>query len=174
MVQETERLIFRKFAPTDLEAVYPIFSSPEVMKYSVTGALDKSGTKERLFEVIKSYQDNGFGKYAVIEKASNLLIGYCGLEKPMEKDFLQPELGYRFVHKSWGKGYATESASAIVETAFQEYKLAEIIGFGEPENVNSIKVLLKVGMCYWKDAKYFNKSVKVFIMTAEDFRKLKK
>lgn len=56
------------------------------------------------------------------------------------------DLGYRFLSKYWGQGYATESARAAVKYGFLELGLSEIIGIADTENLGSIHVLEKVGL----------------------------
>ncbi|CAN5540318.1 hypothetical protein BH11BAC1_BH11BAC1_23720 [soil metagenome] len=58
------------------------------------------------------------------------------------------DLGYRLMRKHWGKGYATESAKASLQYAFEQMKLEEVIGMVNVDNINSKKVLLKSGMKY--------------------------
>jgi [ribosomal protein S5]-alanine N-acetyltransferase len=57
-------------------------------------------------------------------------------------------LGYRFIKKFWGKGYATEVAFACIQYGFNRLNLQQIIGRALPGNLASIKVLEKCGMQY--------------------------
>jgi predicted Zn-dependent protease len=58
------------------------------------------------------------------------------------------ELAYRFHTKFWGKGYATESAKALIEYGFNHLSLSHIIAAAYPENERSRRVLEKCGMLY--------------------------
>lgn len=62
----------------------------------------------------------------------------------------QVDLGFRFFQKEWGKGYATEAATASLEIGFNHFQIEEIIGRASIDNVPSIKVLEKIGMRFWK------------------------
>lgn len=51
------------------------------------------------------------------------------------------DLGYRFMQKAWGKGYATEAAYASIKYGFKNLNLTRIVGKAMPDNTNSIRVL---------------------------------
>jgi len=61
------------------------------------------------------------------------------------QDYGWIDLGFRFAHQYWGRGLATETASAWVRAAFDEFRLNRLGAFVHPENVASIRVLEKVG-----------------------------
>ncbi len=63
----------------------------------------------------------------------------------------QVDIGFRFFHEDWGKGYATETAIIALALGFEHWKVKEIIGRAAKENKASIAVLEKIGMCYWKE-----------------------
>ena len=98
------------------------------------------------------YQKDEFdyGRYAVIEKVSNKLIGICGFIPSVLDDTIYPELSYRFAKAYWGQGLATEAACALRDYARDVLKLKEIISMIEPANVASIRVAEKVGLQFWQ------------------------
>lgn len=146
---ETERLILRPFLEDDVDRLFLLDSNPEVMKYVGVKPLTK---KEQSAEVIKmiqkQYLENGIGRLAVIEKESNLLIGWSFLKYLTEeingiKNVY--DLGYRFLPEFWGKGYATESAKASIDFGFKEMNLDKICAHAHSENVASNNTLRKLG-----------------------------
>ena len=149
---ETERLILRPFQEDDVDRLFLLDSNPEVMKYVGQKPLTK---KEQSAEVIKmvqkQYAEKGIGRWAVIEKESNLLIGWSGLklidyEINGHQNFY--EIGYRFLPEFWGKGYATESSKFCIYLGFTKFGMKEIVGRVMKENTASVKVLGNVGMTY--------------------------
>jgi RimJ/RimL family protein N-acetyltransferase len=66
-------------------------------------------------------------------------LGWCGLKYLFETN--EVDLGYRFMKKFWGKGYATEAALACIEYGFATLNLHQIVGRALPGNLASIKVL---------------------------------
>ena len=96
----------------------------------------------------KQYSDYGYGRWAVIEKASGEFTGWCGLKLMSENNEI--DLGYRFQKKFWGKSFATEAAMASLKFGFEIKKLERIIGRAMTANIASIKVLEKCGMKFCK------------------------
>ena len=76
---ETPRLILRDFQQEDVHQLASILSNSRVMEFSPTGILLFSETQAKIDSYIASYNEFGFGKWAVIFKESNKLIGYCGI-----------------------------------------------------------------------------------------------
>lgn len=165
MQLETNRLIMRPFEETDAEGLFLLDSNPEVMKY-VGGVVSTEIEQSRqMIEFIQNqYKENGVGRLAVIEKSSNTLIGWSGL-KYLTKEINGMknvyELGYRFLPEYWGKGYATETAIAALNYAFNEIKTDVVYAMAVTENAGSNRVLQKLGfeelgtflddgdLCYW-------------------------
>ncbi|SPW33543.1 Spermidine N(1)-acetyltransferase [Elizabethkingia miricola] len=165
MQLETNRLIMRPFEETDAEGLFLLDSNPEVMKY-VGGVVSTEIEQSRqMIEFIQNqYKENGVGRLAVIEKSSNTLIGWSGLKyltKEINGIKNVYELGYRFLPEYWGKGYATETAIAALNYAFNEIKTDVVYAMAVTENTGSNRVLQKLGfeelgtflddgdLCYW-------------------------
>ena len=83
--------------------------------------------------------------FAVVLKSENKLIGGCGIyvSNTVNREAF---LGYIFHRGYWGRGYATETASALVAFGFNRLKMHRIFATCDPQNLASIKVLEKVGM----------------------------
>lgn len=145
---QTSRLILREFQRQDLQALAPILADPKVMKFSPTGVCSVEQVQERIEDYIACYSEFGFGKWAVVLKESNKLIGYCGLAVDKIDGKNEKELGYRLDSKYWGQGLATEAASAAIKYGFDQFKLPYVLGLVERENKASVKVLEKIGMQY--------------------------
>ncbi len=90
----------------------------------------------------------------------NEFIGWCGLKFNEEKEI---DIGFRFLKKEWGKGYARESARATIKYGSEKLNMNHFIGRTAKDNLASIKVLEKIGFefkeqrtCHGiKDALYF-------------------
>ena len=148
IIAETERLILRHFEPTDCEALMHVFGDAEVMRFS-DGVQTCDWVEAWLRTSIENYQRRGFGPYAVVERISGDVIGYCGLY-----DFLdvngqeEVELGYRLQRAAWGYGYATEATGAVRDYAFQTLNMKRLIALIDPMNLASLRVAEKIGMHY--------------------------
>jgi RimJ/RimL family protein N-acetyltransferase len=162
-ILETDRVILREFVEEDCAELAPILADKEVMRYSINGPITFQETEARIKQYIKHYEDVGFGRWAVIDKKSNKLIGYCGISlTPPIYGECYWEIGYRMSREFWGKGLATEFVTAVKDYGFNTLKFSEIIAVIEPPNIASIKVIEKVGLKYWKQAHYYNMLVNVY------------
>ncbi|WP_297798102.1 GNAT family N-acetyltransferase [uncultured Eudoraea sp.] len=150
---ETERLWLRKITLEDQEELFELHSDPEVQKYTGEPVLESmEEIVKSIAGRIKDYNEVGFGRLAVIIKATNEFIGWAGLTYLPEFD--EVDLGYRFKKEFWGKGFATEASKAILEYGFNELGLEKIVAIAIPEHKASIKVMQKAGMKFYKHAPY--------------------
>ena len=161
LILETKRLVIRETNAQDADAIFALHTNREVQKY--TGDTIPNTLKEVKEGLQKHAEENfikrGFGRWAVIYKPDNKLIGWSGLKYLPEFDEI--DLGYRFFSEYWGMGIATETAIPIVSYGFEHLKLQKIIGIAMQENLASINVLKKAGMTLDKIAPYDEDGVDV-------------
>jgi ribosomal-protein-alanine N-acetyltransferase len=145
---ETERLRLRALGVGDLDAWHrQIFSDLKVTRYlPVRKPIPREDVVERLASQVESWQVRGFGVWAVLEKASNQLVGHSGFVTPEASDRI--ELIYALGRDWWGRGFATEAAAACVRHGFEVLNFAEIAALAFPENEPSIRVMLKLGFAF--------------------------
>ncbi len=141
---ETQRLLLRNTQPSDIRALVSMWSDPEVTRFM--GGPREALSLERTFAEDADNPDPLlYDQWPVIEKASGLLIGYCGLLDKEVEGRQEVELVYVFVPAAWGKGYATEMALALREHAVQTMGLHRLVALVEPENTASIRVAERAG-----------------------------
>jgi RimJ/RimL family protein N-acetyltransferase len=140
---ETDRLFIRPFNDDDVEDVYILRSNQEIMRF--IREPQKFSESERWLKLISSrWKTERYGFCAVVEKAKNEFIGWCGLWYLSETDEI--EVGYAISKKHWGKGYATEAAQEFLRYGFNELKLEKIVSVARAENKASVRVMEKLGM----------------------------
>lgn len=166
---ETARLRFRRFTPDDLDDLARIFSDPEVVKFLGDGKPPtKHETIPHLHNFIERYwEEQRFGRWALIHKEDDKLIGYCGLRL---LDEVHPELVYVLARDYWGKGLATEAARAGLRYGFEELKLEEIVAATRPENIASQHVMKKLGLKYEKRAFFYGIDCAYYSISRRDYR----
>ncbi len=149
IVAETERLILRELDYIDQDDLFEMDSDPEVHLYIENNPVQ---SMDEIIKVIgmlkKQYQENGIARWAVVDKATNECVGWSGLKfftEPLNHHNHFYELGYRFKKKHWGKGFATESSTAILNYGFKNLNVDSIYAITDPKNANSKKVLAKLG-----------------------------
>jgi RimJ/RimL family protein N-acetyltransferase len=74
--------------------------------------------RERLDAQRRTFDERGFGLYAVELAETGEAVGYCGLIVG-RASAAQPELAYELLRAHVGHGYATEAAAAVAEAGFQ-------------------------------------------------------
>jgi RimJ/RimL family protein N-acetyltransferase len=142
-VIETERTYLRHFTPDDVDNVMQIFTDPEAMKYSPADAVQgRAEAKSFIQWNLDNYETHGFGAWAVISKSTGKYIGQSGII-PQE---IGCEVFYSFVREFWGKGIATEVASACKNHALTQLNQSRLIAIIHPQNNGAIKVATKLGM----------------------------
>lgn len=152
IIAETPRLILRHIQSDDADAFNSVFGDPEVMRFG-----DGVQTAQWVHQWVQNcldhdYPERGFGPYAVLDKRSLQVMGYCGLFYFADVCG-QPEveIGYRLARRYWGSGYATEAARAVRNYGFGEFGMPRLVALIDPANLASIRVAKKLDMRYEKD-----------------------
>ncbi len=145
IIVETERLILRHLHLDDQNGLFRILSDPITMSFWPSPYTEE-GTREWIARNRERYVTEGFGRYAVILRASGELIGDCGLMRFEIDGTLENDLGYIIFHKHWGQGYATEAAEACKEYALGSLGLDRICANMPVDHTASRRVAEKIGM----------------------------
>jgi RimJ/RimL family protein N-acetyltransferase len=143
-VPETARVRFRRFTESDVDNLRALHGDPEVMRY-----LDAPHTRERIEQktmptILAGYRDGG-GYWVAIERATDAFLGWAELTYVGARTY---ELGYRIMRASWGEGYATEIAEALLHKAFDELHAERVIATTMAVNAGSRRVMEKSGLRY--------------------------
>jgi ribosomal-protein-alanine N-acetyltransferase len=173
---ETDRLILREFLESDADGMFELDSNPLVHQYLGNNPIKSKQQAEEIIQFIqKQYKDLGIGRFAVIEKSSGDFIGWSGLklntgEKEAlngKKDFV--DIGYRFIPKYWGKGYATESSITALKFGFETMNYSVIHAAAEVNNIASNKVLQKIGLKFVNQFLYSEALCNWYELKKEDY-----
>lgn len=150
---KTDRLLIRDWEPlTDAPAAIAIYGNPAVIQWIGDQSLDT--TVEAVQARLRRYRDRaatfpGLGCWAVLTQMPATLIGTV-LLMPLPNHDHAPsgkvEIGWHFCPKSWGQGFATEAAQAIMNYGFTQLKLPAIYAVTLPDNAPSIRVTQRLGM----------------------------
>ena len=117
IVLETERLILRQLSIDDAEFIFELVNDPSWLRYiGDKGVRHLDDARQYILNrPVESYERNGFGLYLVALKASGTPMGMCGLVK--RATLPEPDIGFAFRPDYWSKGYAFESAAAVMSYA---------------------------------------------------------
>lgn len=147
-VLETDRLRLRRLSTGDAEFVLRLLNEPSfIQNIGDRGVRDADDARAYILNgPVASYERHGFGLWLVEEKDSGEPVGICGL---LKRDALEDvDLGYALVPEHWSKGYASESASAVMAYARERLGLGRILAIVDAGNESSIRLLEKLGFKY--------------------------
>ena len=162
LITETPRLLLREFSSGDVDALAEIIGNPKVMEFSTNGPCTEDDTRQFIDWCLDSYRDNGFGQWAVVDRLSGAVIGFCGLSH-VELDGAQEiEVGYRLAPSVWGQGLASEAAEAALEYGFSHCGIDSIIAIIATRHVVSAGVAEKVGFRIDTRTKYRGSDVIIY------------
>ena len=146
---ETERLVLRQFAESDVDNLFELDSDPDVMRFINGGTpTSREVIRERILPRFLGFyrRYDAFGYWAAIVKDSSAFIGWFALHPEDGRDAHDIALGYRLMKTSWRKGYGTEGAKALVDKAFRELTARRVFACTYSENHASRRVMEKSGM----------------------------
>ena len=145
IVIETPRLQLREMTPADRPALCRILQDSKVM-YAYNGPFSDEEVDEWLERQLARYRQYGYGLWAVVLKATDEMIGQCGLTLQHWNGREMLEVGYLFQCSHWHQGYATEAARACMEYAFNILGASEVCSIIRDNNIPSQRVALRNGM----------------------------
>ncbi len=144
---KTERLLLREFSAADLADAQAYGSDPDLWRYKGGSPETEEDTRQRLERTLAHQQETPRLHYdfALVQADSGQLIGRCNLyvTAPQHKE---AEVGYTLRQSSWGCGFATEAAMALVQFGFHDLGLHRLFVVCHPDNAASERVMLRIGM----------------------------
>jgi len=145
MILETKRLIIRPIKLDDKNEVFSYRSDRETNKYQGWIPATISDVEFFIGKTCKKMNEpETWFQFVIIQKETQQIIGDIGVHF-LDKENIQTEIGCTLSRKFQKKGYATESLKRIVDYLFQDLNKHRIIASIEPENVNSIKLVERIG-----------------------------
>jgi len=145
---ETETLVLCEQTEEDAAFILELVNSRGWLKYIGDRGI-KTIDEARNYIIngaMKSYAQNGFGLYLVKIKDGDMPAGVCGLIK--REGLEHVDIGFAFLDKYSGKGYAFEAASAVMRYAKDVLQLSIIAAITTADNEPSIKLLNRIGLTY--------------------------
>jgi RimJ/RimL family protein N-acetyltransferase len=143
----TDRLLLRRWLPSDRPLFAQMNSDPRVMEF-LPGPLSRQESDALADRIEDRFRQHGFGQWAVEVPGETPFAGFLGLSIPRFEAHFTPciEIGWRLAAAYWNRGYATEGARAALDFGFRWLQAEEIVSFTVPLNVRSRRVMEKLGM----------------------------
>ncbi|GMK39570.1 N-acetyltransferase [Paenibacillus sp. CCS19] len=161
---ETERLFMRELTLEDAEAVYRHFAIAEVTQFM---DIDVCKDRQEAEEIIAFHIEDSGCRYGLFDREDNELIGTCGFHCwSNEGDETKAEIGFDLSPSYWGKGLMQEALRELIQLGFDGMKLDYIEATTEIDNVQSQKLLQRMGFMREDELKD-----NLFYFTLRDTRK---
>jgi RimJ/RimL family protein N-acetyltransferase len=169
---ETNRLILRPMTKDDTDSVFAMRSDADVMQFIRSPQITKRDAASWINLVSSRWNKEKIGFCAVIEKASDKFIGWCGLWRLQETG--ETEVGYALFKEHWGKGFAVEASEACLHYGFDDLNLEKIVAVAQPDNKNSRRVMEKLGMNFNGIGKFYEMDLVHYSIMREVWKVKKK
>jgi RimJ/RimL family protein N-acetyltransferase len=151
---ETERLTLRRWTPDNAAAMEAIWREPEVWRsLNPHRAFDPDAWRTTLDRHTEHWERHGFGLWSVSVSPSDEIIGWTGASHPtfVPEVADRVEIGWTLRPSHWGRGIATEGATAAIGATFRELDTDEVISLIHHTNARSIAVARRLGMEHARD-----------------------
>lgn len=143
----TPRVLLRQWKDSDLDAWATMNADPQVRRYfpAVLNRAEALGEADR---IRSSIAQRGWGMWALEVPGVHPFAGFVGLNIPAYETPWMPavEIGWRLAPSTWHQGYATESAAAVLNFAFTQLQLPQVVAMSVPTNGPSHQVMERIGM----------------------------
>ena len=178
----SDRLLLRPLEANDVDLCLEMFTDPEVLKYA-DGAQTEAEIRIEMPNWIKRGGDGCIGIWCICDREDGEKLGTVALLPiPIDDDdtdfsLVIPgtmpdgdvEIGYFFKRSAWDRGYATEACRRILQFAFEESPLSEIVATFEEENAASRNVLQKSGLVDHGTMKSYGEDGPIYRITRDEW-----
>jgi len=144
---ETERLLLRRWRPSDRAPFAHLNADAETMRW-FPGPLSRPESDALADAIEADLDERGWGLWALEERATGRFLGFTGLNPATFDAHFTPavEIGWRLARDAWGRGFASEAGLAAVAWAFDGLALNELVSFTAVGNTRSRAVMRRLGM----------------------------
>lgn len=145
---ETGRLRIKETSWEDLDNIHQLHLHPEVDQYNTLGIPKNKEVTRNVVQTVfsdKLHAERKRISWSIFSKETEEFIGEAGINLSADR-FRLGEIYYNLLPQSWSKGYATETAKAIIRFGFEKLSLHRIEAGVATANSRSVNVLEKAGM----------------------------
>lgn len=169
-ILSSARLRYEPFDERHFDGLWAMNSDPEVMRY-ITGRPDTpEDTRAAIARVQGRWAHWAYSWWALIEVETGELVGAVGLQH-LGHDRANPhEIGWRLRRDRWGQGLASEAARTVMDHAFTVVAAPKVCAIRHPDNVNSRRVMERLGMRHVGVQTWHEMEVDVHELGREEWR----
>ena len=137
----TERLLLRSWQEADLEPYAALNADPVVMAH-FPAVLTRAESDASAARIRSHFAAHGYGLWAV--DVAGEFAGFTGLAWSDVTGTRELEVGWRLAHRFWGRGLATEAATAALAHGLTV--TPRVISFTALTNERSWRLMERIGM----------------------------
>jgi RimJ/RimL family protein N-acetyltransferase len=139
------RVRLRWLEPSDVSALYDVFSNAEVMRYWCWPAYDhEEQARELLAQIGRMFRDRSLFQWGLARLDDDRVIGTCTLAH-VDASNRRAELGYALGREHWRRGLMGEALTLLLGFAFGDLGLRRLEADVDPRNAASIGLLERLG-----------------------------
>jgi [ribosomal protein S5]-alanine N-acetyltransferase len=152
-LHHTARLTLTRPTAADVPDLQALHQDPKVMATlgGLRSAAELDAMHARLFAC---WERDGVGWWIVRAIEDGRFVGRGGLRRVLIAGRPEVEVGYGLAAAFWGRGLATELASASVRVGFEVLQVPDLVCFTLPTNTRSRRVMEKAGFRCESDTDY--------------------
>jgi [ribosomal protein S5]-alanine N-acetyltransferase len=163
IVIETERLALHEFTDDDAAFVLRLVNEPSFLRYIGDRGVRTLEDASRYIAdgPVAGYARYGHGLMRVTRKSDGTTVGMCGI---LKRDTLpDPDIGFSFLPEFWSRGYALESAAAVMTHARESLRLGRILAITSKDNEPSVRLLAKLGFRFDRLIPFGSEELRLFV-----------
>ena len=142
---QTARLSLRPMAEADTDAVFAMRSDPVVQRYgSHPPWTDRQAAVDYIARNAAALAAGTGAQFAIERREDGVVVGTCCLYA-LNLQCRSAEIGYVLLPSQWGRGYATEANTALLDWGFGQLDLNRVEADIDPRNVASARALERLG-----------------------------
>lgn len=169
IVAETARLRLRTITADDAAFYYELVNDPTWLEFiGDKGIRTIAQARAAIIDgPLAMQQRHGHSLYVMERSEDGRALGLCGL---IRRDSLPDvDIGYAIRPAYFGQGYTFEAAQAVLALARGPLGIRRLLGITDPGNVNSIRLLEKLGL-HFEEVKLLPPGDKLTNIYAIEFR----
>ena len=178
----SDRLILTPLESTDIDLAVDLWTDPEVVRY-ICDVPTEDEIRQEMPDAIRRGGNGCIGIWCIADRRTGNKLGSTYLlPMPTEEDDVDYDLivmgqmpdadievGYFLKRSAWGQGYATEVCKRMLQFAFQEASLNEVVASVDANNVASKNVLEKSGFRYLRRARCWGKDGPLYKISCDEW-----
>jgi RimJ/RimL family protein N-acetyltransferase len=145
-VLTSARLRYEPIGEQHFDGLRAMNGDAAVMRYLLGRPETPDETRALIGRVRARWAEWGYSWWALLDRVTGELVGAGGIQH-LGRDRANPhEIGWRLRRASWGLGLATEAAHTMAGYAFTALDAPRLCAVRHPDNLDSLRVMRKLGM----------------------------